>query len=211
MNPQRPSERDISFLMNLYHQFKCSLVLTILFTVVTGLAYPLFITGMAMLFFKEKAEGSFIQVDGKIVGSELLGQFFDDPKYFWGRPSATTTFPYNAMASNASNLSPLNPELKKSIQKRIETFHRVQGEAKSPIPLDLLMASGSGLDPHISPASAFYQAPRIAVIRSLAEKEINDLIQKSIEKRQFGFLGEPRVNVLKLNLALDNLPKGAKK
>lgn len=190
-----------------YHQLKLSIKLSLSLILILGIAYPLLVTGFAYLFFKEKAQGSLIQKDGKILGSVLLGQFFDDPKYFWGRPSATSPIPYNTLSSHASNLGPLNPKLKQSIETQFQMIKRVQVPSNLPMPIDLLMSSGSGLDPHISPAAAFYQVSRISSRRTLPEQEIIKLIENQIEGRQFGFLGEPRVNVLKLNLALDNLQR----
>jgi K+-transporting ATPase ATPase C chain len=143
--------------------------------------------------------------DGKTVGSELIGQPFDDPKYFWGRPSATSPFPYNAGASSGSNQGPTNPALKKAVQDRIDALRAADPGNTSPIPVDLVTASGSGLDPDISPAAALYQVRRVAKTRGLAEDAVRQLVEQHTQGRQFGFLGEPRVNVLKLNLALDAL------
>jgi K+-transporting ATPase ATPase C chain len=165
--------------------------------------YPLTVTGLAQLVFPQQANGSLIVRDGKVIGSELIGQYFDDPKYFWGRPSATSPFPYNAAASSGSNLGPTNPALIEAVKIRVAALRAADPDNEAPVPVDLVTASGSGLDPHITPAAALYQAHRVARLRGLEENQVKDLVARSTEGRQFGFLGEPRVNVLKLNLALD--------
>jgi K+-transporting ATPase ATPase C chain len=177
----------------------------LLLTVMTGIGYPLFVTGVAQLAFPEKANGSLIRREGGHAGSALIGQPFDDPKYFWGRLSATPDFPYNSASSSGSNLGPSNPALGEAAKARVEALRKADPENKSPIPIDLVTSSGSGLDPHISPAAAIYQAPRVARARGLAEEQVRRLVDQLTEPRQLGFLGEPRVNVLKLNLALDRL------
>ena len=182
-----------------------AVVSLILLTAITGLLYPLVVTGIAQVIFPRQANGSLIMKDGKAVGSELIGQPFDDSKYFWGRPSATTPFAYNAGASTGSNQAPTNPDLQKAVQGRIDALRAVDPGNTAPIPVDLITASGSGLDPHISPAAAFYQIRRVAKARGLSEEIVRNLIETNTQGRQFGFLGEPRVNVLKLNLALDAL------
>ncbi|HML39195.1 MAG TPA: potassium-transporting ATPase subunit KdpC [Bellilinea sp.] len=184
-------------------------VLLGLFTLLTGLIYPSAVTGLAQVFFPSMANGSLIDENGVLVGSELIGQAFSDPKYFWGRPSATAAFPYNAAASGASNLSPANPVFIQAIEERAASLQAADPGNQAPIPIDLLTSSGSGLDPHISVAAAIYQAPRVARKRGLPETEILDLINQNTEKRLFGVLGEPRVNVLKLNLALDRIDETA--
>src|SRR5262245_32814481 len=170
------------------------------FTIITGIAYPLVVTGIAQVAFPEQANGSLITKDGKVLGSRLIGQAFSDPKYFWSRPSATSPQPYNGASSSGSNLGPTNPALKEAVESRIKDL----GGAK-PVPADLVTASGSGLDPHISPAAAEYQIPRISKARGIPEERLRELVQKYTEGRQLGGLGEPRVNVLELNLALDGL------
>jgi K+-transporting ATPase ATPase C chain len=180
-----------------------AIVLLALFTILTGLVYPLLVTGIAQGLMPSRANGSLIVHEGKAVGSSLIGQPFDDPKYFWGRLSATAPFPYNAGASSGSNLGPTNEALRKAVQSRVEALHAADPDNPAPVPVDLVTASGSGLDPHISPASALYQLRRIARARGLDETAVRHLIEQHTEARQFIVLGEPRVNVLRLNLALD--------
>jgi K+-transporting ATPase ATPase C chain len=180
-----------------------SIIAIFLFTVLTGVLYPLAVTGIAQLVFPGKANGSLIQKDGKTLGSELIGQPFSDPKYFWSRLSATGPFAYNAGASSGSNYGPLNPALFDAVRKRIKDLKDADPQNTKPIPVDLVTASGSGLDPHISVAAALYQLPRVSRNRNLSEGKIRSLVDQYTEGRQLGFLGEPRVNVLKLNLALN--------
>jgi K+-transporting ATPase ATPase C chain len=177
----------------------------VLLTVLSGFIYPMVVTGIAQLVFPHQANGSLILKDGKAVGSELIGQPFDDPKYFWGRPSVTAPFPYNAGASSGSNLGPISSDLQKQVQDRMGGLRAADPGNTAPVPVDLVTASGSGLDPHISPAAALYQVRRVARVRGLAEEAILRLVEQHVEGRQLGLLGEPRVNVLKLNLALDAL------
>jgi len=177
------------------------------FTILTGIIYPLGVTGIAQLLFPGQANGSIIVKNGKPVGSALIGQHFDDPKYFWGRLSATAPFPYNAAASSGSNLAQSNPALLEQVKGRISELKNADPETTAPLPADLATASGSGLDPHISPAAAEYQIRRIARARGLDEAKVRTLAANYTEGRQFGILGEPRVNVLVLNLALDELRK----
>lgn len=190
-------------------QIRPTLVSLALLILVTGLVYPLLVTAIAQGVMPRQANGSLIQRNGLPVGSELIGQAFDDPRYFWGRPSATGPVPYNAAASSGSNLGPSNNVLVEAVQARIDALQAAQAafglDAAAPIPVDLVTASGSGLDPHISPAAAAYQAPRVARARGLAEEQVRSLVDQYTEGRQLGLLGEPRVNVLKLNLALDAL------
>ena len=180
-----------------------AIVLLALFTLLTGVIYPLAVTGLAQVIFPTQANGSLIRQDGRIVGSALIGQPFDDPRYFWGRLSATGPFPYNAAASSGSNLGPSNPALVEAVQARIAALKSADPGNTAPPPVDLVTASGSGLDPHISVAAALYQAPRVAQARNLDPETVNRLVGEYTEGRQFGILGEPRVNVLRLNLALD--------
>ena len=188
-------------------ELKPALLVLALMTVLTGVAYPLLVTGIAQGLFPDEANGSLIEQDGKDVGSALVGQPFSDPKHFWGRPSATGPVPYNAGASSGSNLGPLNPALEDAVKARIDALKAADPTQTAPIPVDLVTASGSGLDPHISPAAARWQAPRIARLHGLSEAEVAKLIDANTDGRQLGLLGEPRVNVLTLNLALDRLGK----
>ncbi len=184
-------------------QLKIAAILFGLLTILTGLIYPAVITGIAQVVFPNQANGSLISQNGKVVGSALIGQEFTDPKYFWGRLSATGDHAYNAAASSGSNLGPTNPALQKEVSDRIAALKAVDPGNNQPIPVDLVTSSGSGLDPDISVAAAQYQAARVARVRGLSLDKVQMLINQSTTGRQFGFLGEPRVNVLKLNLALD--------
>lgn len=173
---------------------------------ITGVAYPLAVTAVAQAAFTEKANGSLIVKDSHVVGSRLIGQPFDDPKYFWGRLSATDPFPYNADASKGSNLGPTNGALTKNAAARVDALHAADPTNTAPVPVDLVTSSGSGLDPHISPAAAEYQVPRVARARQLSVDRVRALVRAHTETRDLGILGEPRVNVLPLNLALDEEP-----
>jgi len=186
-----------------------ALISLLLLSLLTGVVYPLLVTGIAQLAFSERANGSLIQADGKVAGSSLIGQPFEDPKYFWGRPSATTPFPYNAAASGGSNLGPTNPDLAKAVQERVAALRAADPDNHAPVPIDLVTASASGLDPHVSPAAAEYQVARVARARGMTVQETRRLVGIYTEGRMFGLLGEPRVNVLRLNLALDG-ESGAK-
>lgn len=194
---------------NMRTQIRPTLVSLALLILVAGLVYPLLVTAIAQGVMPRQANGSLILRNGLPVGSELIGQAFDDPRYFWGRPSATAPVPYNAAASSGSNLGPSNDALVEAVRARIDALQAAQAafglDAAAPIPVDLVTASGSGLDPHISPAAAAYQAPRVAQARGLTEEQVRSLVDQYTEGRQLGLLGEPRVNVLKLNLALDAL------
>jgi len=183
---------------------RAAIVSLVLFTVVTGVAYPALVTVIAQLVFPHQANGSLIVKNGKPMGSTLIGQPFDDPKYFWGRPSATSPFGYNAGASGASNLSPTNADLIKAVQGRVDALRAADPGSTAPVPVDLVTASGSGLDPHISPAAAFYQVARVARARRVDPSIVAQLVERHTEGRLLGLLGEPRVNVLALNLALDS-------
>jgi len=217
-------------------------VLFFLLSILTGIIYPVLVMGIGKIFFAEQIAGSLIEKDGKIIGSALIGQNFNEPKYFWGRPSETGNTPYNAQASGGSNLGPLNPVLQENVtanktnlwghatsttlpynplssggselgplnpkllnevKERVNLLRQTNAQAQQVIPVELVTASASGLDPHISPAAAFYQAPRVATARGLSVESINQLIQAHIEGRQWGIFGEPRINVLQLNLTLD--------
>lgn len=186
-----------------------AIILLLVLTLLTGGIYPLVVTGVAQVIFPHQANGSLITRQGKVVGSELIGQAFDDPKYFWGRLSATGTFPYNAFnaanltASSGSNFGPLNPALLQAVQTRITALKAADPGNAMPIPVDLVTASGSGLDPQISLEAAQYQVPRVARVRGMTEAAVLALVRQNSSGRQFGILGEPTVNVLELNLALD--------
>jgi K+-transporting ATPase ATPase C chain len=190
-------------------QLRPAIVMLFLLTLITGVIYPLAVTGIAQVIFPHQANGSLIIKDGKAVGSELIGQQFDDPKYFWGRLSATGTFAYNAFnaedltASSGSNYGPLNQALLDAVQARVDALKASDPANTAPIPVDLVTASGSGLDPHISVAAALYQIHRVAQARGLSDEEVQALVDEHTQGRQFGFLGEPTVNVLELNLVLD--------
>ena len=194
-------------------QIRPALVSLLLLTLLTGIAYPLLVTGIAQVVFPRQANGSLIVQNGQIVGSSLIGQSFDDPKYFWGRLSATGTFPYNAFnaenltASSGSNYGPLNPALMQAVQGRIDALKIADPTNTLPIPVDLVTASASGLDPHISPAAAAYQLDRVVRARGLDAAVVQELVDQNTQGRTLGILGEPRVNVLELNLALDALQK----
>ena len=187
------------------NQIRTATILLALLTVLTGVIYPLVVTGIAQVAFHHQANGSLIEEDGNYLGSELIGQPFDEPRYFWGRLSATAPFSYNAAASSGSNYGPLNPALLDGVQKRIEALKAADPDNIQPIPVDLVTYSASGLDPHISVAAALYQVPRVTRERGLNETQVLDLINRFTQGRQFGILGEPRVNVLLLNQALDKL------
>ena len=188
-------------------QLRPALMVLVVLTLITGFLYPLMITGIAQILFPRQADGSLILFNGKPVGSSLIGQPFDAPKYFWGRPSATSPFPYNAAASSGSNLGPTNDALIKAVQARVDRLKAADLGSPLAIPVDLVTASGSGLDPHISPAAAEYQVRRVAQARNLDEAFVRQFVIQYTEGRQFGVLGEFRVNVLTLNLALDALQK----
>jgi K+-transporting ATPase ATPase C chain len=189
-------------------QLRAAIVSLALLTLLTGVGYPLLVTGIAQAAFPKQANGSLIEKNGKVVGSTLIGQSFDDPKYFWGRLSATLdangkALPYNGGASSGSNLGPTNPALVDEVKARVDALHAADPDNQAPIPADLVTSSGSGLDPDISPAAAEYQVRRVAKARGIDEARVRSLVAANTSDRQLGFLGEPRVNVLTLNLALD--------
>ena len=194
--------------MNL--QLRPALVSFVALSVLTGLAYPTLVTGLAKVIFPRQAAGSLVHKDGKVIGSELIGQSFTDPGHFWGRPSATSgpdgkPLPYNGGNSGGSNRAPSNPELKKEVEERISVLKAADPEQQGPVPVDLVTASGSGLDPHISPAAAMFQVHRVAKARGLDEAKVRALVETHTEPPQFGVLGDACVNVLKLNMDLDGL------
>jgi K+-transporting ATPase ATPase C chain len=191
-------------------QLRAAVVAFLALTLLTGVAYPLLVTGVAQAAFPDAANGSPVFRNGVLVGSRLIGQSFDDPRTFWGRLSATTDAdgkprPYNAASSAGSNLGPTNPALVDAVKGRIEALHAADPDNPAPVPVDLVTASGSGLDPDISPAAALYQVGRVAKARRVEEDRVRALVLAHVESRALGFLGEPRVNVLALNLALDEL------
>ncbi|MBP6776557.1 MAG: potassium-transporting ATPase subunit KdpC [Piscinibacter sp.] len=188
-------------------QLRPALVLFLALSVVTGLVYPLAVTGIAQVAFPDKANGSLVTQDGKVVGSALIGQAFSDPKHFWSRPSATSPMPYNAANSAGSNQGPLNPALADAVKARVAALRAADPGNDKPVPVDLVTASASGLDPHISRAAADYQLARVAKARGMAEADVRRLVDAHTEWPWLGFLGEARVNVLALNLALDPAPR----
>lgn len=192
--------------MNLLpQQFRPAVVLFVLLSAVTGIGYPLLVTGVAQAAFPAQANGGLVLRDGKPVGSSLIGQHFSEPKYFWGRPSATGDKPYNGLASGGSNLGPRNPALAEAVKARVDALRAADPGNTALVPVDLVTASASGLDPEISPAAAAYQAARVARLRGLPEDQVRALVGRHVERPVMGFLGEPRVNVLALNLALDGM------
>jgi K+-transporting ATPase ATPase C chain len=187
-------------------QLRAAICMFILLTLLTGAVYPLLVTAVAQAVFHHQANGSVILQDGKPIGSELIGQHFDDPRYFWGRPSATTP-PYDGASSSGSNLGPTNPELIKAVKDRVENLRKTHPDQTGPVPTDLVTTSASGLDPHISPAAADFQVTRVAKSRNVDPARIRELVKAHSQSRTISLLGEPRVNVLELNLALDQLTK----
>ncbi len=184
-------------------QFRAAVVAFVAFSLITGLLYPLAVTGVAQVIFPQQANANLIVQNGKVLGSTLIGQPFDDPRYFWGRLSATSPYPDNAAASSGSNLGPTNPALIEEVRARIDALHAADPHNAALIPVDLVTSSGSGLDPDISPAAAEYQVGRVARARGMSEDAVRQLVAQYTQGRTFGILGEPRVNVLELNLALD--------
>jgi potassium-transporting ATPase KdpC subunit len=191
----------------MFQEFRAALKLLLALTVLTGIIYPLVITGVAQLIFPHEANGSLIIKNGKPIGSELIGQYFDKPQYFWGRPSATSPVPYNAQASSGSNQGPLNPLLLQAVQTRAAALKSADSGNNASVPVDLVTASASGLDPQISPGAAQYQVARVAKARGMDEAVVKALVANYTKGRTLGILGEPRVNVLQLNLALDGIGK----
>lgn len=190
----------------MFEYLKPAAVMLLIFTVLTGVVYPLMVTSIAQLLFTQQANGSLLKdANGQLMGSELIGQSFTSPAYFWGRPSATTPNAYNAAGSSGSNLGPTNPALVALLKDRIQALKNVDPTNNALVPVDLVTASGSGLDPHISVAAANYQLKRVAAVRQLDEQQVAELIKVHTENRQWFIFGEPRVHVLKLNLALDQL------
>ena len=195
---------EISFKDAIKQSVKPAIILFIVLTIVTGIVYPLVTTGIGQWLMPKQASGSLIEKDGKTIGSTLIGQNFTEAKYFWGRPSATGPYPNNAAASSGSNQGPLNPALAEAVKGRVAALKTADPENTLPVPVDLVTTSASGLDPHISPAAANYQTNRVAKARGLSSETVQTLINDNTEGRQWGVLGEPRVNVLMLNIALDN-------
>lgn len=189
----------------MWYTIRTAAALFLIMTLLTGFAYPLVVTGLAEIFFHHQANGSLIMKGDHKIASELVGQPFRSPRYFWGRPSATPSFAYNAASSSGSNMGPSNPDLQKAIKERIQHLLPQDTPSRVLIPVDLLTASGSGLDPHISPAAALYQVPRISRARGIDKKKLTALVEAHIHDRQYGVLGEQTVNVVRLNMALDGL------
>jgi potassium-transporting ATPase KdpC subunit len=204
MAVQLPSQRPEN---NMAKQLKQATLLFLVLSILTGIIYPLAITAVAQLAFPKQANGSLIYRDGRPVASALIGQPFSDPKYFWSRPSATSPMPYNAESSSGSNLGPTNPDLAKSVQERIAALKKADPGNDLPIPVDLVTSSASGLDPDISPAAAEYQIARVAKARGLDIAAVQQLVARHTTGRTLGLLGEPRVNVVELNLDLDGIPR----
>ena len=191
----------------MFSQFAPGVRMLAVLTLLTGVAYPFLMTGVAQLAFPRAANGSLIVVGEKTIGSDLIGQPFDDPKYFWSRPSATSPQPYNGASSSGSNLGPRNPALADAVKDRVKALHNADPDNKLPVPVDLVTTSGSGLDPDISIAAADYQAARVAKARGLPVGKVREIVAAHTSGRTFGVLGEPRVNVLALNFDLDRIPK----
>jgi len=191
----------------MFAQLRAACVIFLMLSLITGVIYPAVVTAVAQVAFPDQANGSLIEQDDKVVGSELIGQQFTEPKHFWGRPSATAPVAYNGASSGGSNLGPTNPALAKAVADRVEALRAADPNNKAPVPVDLVTTSGSGLDPHISPAAAEYQLERVARARNLEPSVVRELVAQHSEGRTLGVLGEPRVNVLKLNLALDKMEK----
>ncbi len=190
----------------MFQELRRAVIVLVFLTLLTGVAYPLVVTGVSAVAFRDAAGGSLLRdADGRVVGSRLIGQPFDDPAYFWGRPSATGPFPGNPAASSGSNLAPSNPALREAVEARLAALRAADPTAAGDVPVDLVTASGSGLDPHVSPAAAAFQVTRVASARGLDPGRVRALVAEHTEGRDLGFLGEPRVNVLELNLALDRL------
>ena len=184
-------------------ELRPALMIFVVLTVITGVVYPAFVTGVGAVIFSRQATGSLVERDGRAVGSALLGQTFTSPKYFWSRPSATAPQPYNGASSSGSNQGPTNPAFESAVKDRVGALRAADPGNSKAVPADLVTASGSGLDPHISPAAAEYQVARVARARGLSEAQVRELVSQATQGRTFGVLGEPRVNVLQLNLALD--------
>lgn len=191
----------------MFRELRAASVVLLGLTLITGVAYPLVVTGLAQVVFPHQANGSLIEVDGRIVGSEWLGQVFAGERYFHGRPSATAPVPYNGLGGAGSNLGPTNPALITAVQERVGAVRSEVGDGARAVPVDLVTTSGSGLDPHISPAAALLQVPRVAQARGLKESDVKALVETRIEQPTLGLFGAPRVNVLRLNLALDAMPQ----
>jgi potassium-transporting ATPase KdpC subunit len=184
-------------------QLKSAFLVFLVLTVITGILYPLAVTAIAQILFHVQANGSIVLKDGKPVGSLLIGQQFNDPKYFWGRLSATSPVPYNGASSSGSNFGPLNTSLRQRVESRIKLLRNADPENKNLIPVDLVTSSASGLDPHISAAAAMYQVPRVARIRGISEEAVTNIVMRNVQSRFLGIIGEQVVNVLKLNIAMD--------
>lgn len=205
MDTLNPDVAPLGLWRTLYGECRPALILFLVLSLVTGIVYPLAVTAVAQVGFPGQANGSLIVRDGKVVGSALIGQSFSDPKYLWGRPSATAPQPYNGLASGGSNLGPLNPALADAVKARIAALRATSPTQTGPVPQDLVTTSASGLDPHISPRAAAWQVPRIAAARGLAPQRVQAIIDTCTQAPSLGLFGETRINVLEVNLALDAL------
>jgi K+-transporting ATPase ATPase C chain len=196
-------------MLEVMKQLKTGVILLFLLSLLTGIVYPAMVTGVAQVLFPWHANGSLIWKNDKVIGSELIGQSFSAPSYFWGRPSATVPYPYNAVASSGSNAGPLNPDYLTAVKNRMDQSHQSNPNAGMEVPIDMVTTSASGLDPEISPLAAMYQVNRVALARKIPKEQVKHLVEANIQHRLWGIIGEPRINIMQLNLALDAADRGA--